>query len=402
MNADPAKKSPKLAWRIFRFLGNAALALFGLGTLGAFIPQIPALGELGPVLIAQLGPSLTILSLVGAIVVFRRWLKLRKRSTLVLAGLAVFATAGTAYIQAQQVAVARANGASIDPVQALFARSQADDSLRPATFIYAKYDGQNLPIDIYRPIGQHGAGPTPVFVYIHGGGWNAQTLKQRGADYRWFAERGYLVISLEYSLSSEMRHTWDVAQPQLGCALAWVGANAARYGGDPTRLALWGESAGGNLVLNVSYMANAGTLKPSCPGTVPHVAATIALYPVADPERMYRNPDPMVAVFGRMMTVNYTGGTPEQFPARYKAIASATYVNAKAPPTLLIVPEADHLVAPEAAYDLAERIRAAGVEARLIRMPYAEHGFDLRSGGIGNQLVRQSMLRFLYEHGLKP
>ena len=117
---------------------------------------------------------------------------------------------------------------------------------------------------------------------------------------------------------------------------------------------------------------------------------------------MYHNPNPLISMFGRMMTTRYTGGTPEQFPDRYKEIGSATHISAKAPPTLLIIPEADHLVVPRAAYDFEAAARGAGVKTKLIRMPYAEHSFDLRSGNIGNQMVRQAMLGFLVEHGLKP
>lgn len=387
--------------KILRRAGYVVLGVLAAAMLGSLVPAIPLLGELGPVLTSSFGPWIVIVSLVGAILVFRRWRAVGKRSALAVAVLGAFACVSAVYVQARQIGVAQANHARIDLGEALLARSQADSSIHPIPVIYARHDGAALPLDIYRPA-TPATVPATVFVYIHGGGWGAETLKQRQADYRWFAERGYLVISLEYTLSAKNRHTWDVVQPQLGCALAWVGANAARYGGDPARIALWGESAGGNLVLNLSYMANRGTLEPACPGKVPHVAATIALYPVVDPARMYHNPDKLLAMFGRTMTINYTGGTPEQFPDRYTAIASATHINASAPPTLLIVPEADHLVVPEAAYDFARRARAAGVETRLIRMPYAEHGFDMRSGGIGNQMVRQAMLRFLSEHGLEP
>ena len=386
--------------RILRGLGNVVLVLFALATLGCFFPGIPLLGEIGPVLLSPFGPWVTMLSLVGAVLVFRSWCVSRSRSALVMAGLAGFAAAGTATIQARQIAVADAHGAQIDLGAAFLATTQTDSSLEPATVAYLQHDGQALPLDIYRPATPQVGRAAPVFVYIHGGGWNAETLKQRQADYRWFAERGYLVMSLEYTLSSSTRPTWNVAEPELACALVWIGQHAAQYGGDPARLALWGESAGGNLVLNLSYRANAGKAQSACPGALPHVAATVALYPVVDPARMYHNPDPLVAVFGRMMTRNYTGGTPEQFPDRYAAIASASHINAKAPPTLLIVPEADHLVAPEAAYDFAARARAAGVDTTLIRMPYAEHAFDLRSGSIGNQLVRQTMLQFLQTHDL--
>ena len=209
-------------------------------------------------------------------------------------------------------------------------------------------------------------------------------------------------MSFEYPLSTEKRPTWNVTHPLLGCALVWANANAARYGGDPARIALWGESAGGNLLLNVAYAANAGTLKPSCPGPLPRIAAAAALYPVVDPELMYHNPDPLIGRFGALMTTRYTGGTPQQFPDRYAEINSSTHISAKAPPTLLIIPEADHLVVPAAAQAFEAKARAAGVKTQLITMPYAEHSFDLKSNSIGNQMVRQTMLKFLTEQGLKP
>jgi acetyl esterase len=387
--------------KFLRILAYALLSLFGLATIGSFIPSIPVLGELGPALTSQFGPLIPVVALIGAVWTFRRWRGNGHKRTLTVAVLSAIAAVGITYIQAQQIGVAKTNGVDINLSQAFFAGSQKDDSLKHVTINYAAYGGQQLPLDIYRPVAKSSQGFAPIFVYIHGGGWGGQTLKQRQADYRWFAERGYLVISLEYSLSTDKRHTWNIAEPQLGCALAWLGANAARYGGDASRLALWGESAGGNLVLNVSYLANQDKLTPACPGTVPHVDA-IALYPVVDPARMYRPVDPLLGVFGRMMGDNYTGGSPEQFPDRYTAIASATHISAKAPPTLLIVPEADHLVAPDAAYAFEAKAKAAGIKTRLIKMPYAEHAFDLRSGGIGNQMVRQTMLQFLADQGMKP
>jgi acetyl esterase/lipase len=388
--------------RIMRFLSYALLSLFALATLGSFVPALSVLGSLGPALTAFIGPWIFVLSLIGAIWAYRRWRTNHKRRALLVAGLATFAALGTAYVQFQQINVAKANGVTIDVVQAFLAGPQSDGSLKYETAVYAKHDGQNLLLDIYRPNSRTEGKAAPIFVYIHGGGWNRETLKQRQADFRWFAERGYLVISVEYSLSTEKRNTWNIAEPQLGCALVWINTNAARFGGDASRLALWGESAGGNLVLNVAYRASAGTLNPSCAGTLPPIRATLALYPVVDPARMYRPVDPMLGKFGRLMGEQYTGGSPEQYPERYKAIASATHIHANAPPTLLIIPEADHLVAPDAAYTFEQRARAAGIKTRLIRMPYAEHAFDLPSGGIGNQLVRQSMLRFLIDNGQKP
>ena len=381
-------------------LAYASLSLFGLAAIGSFVPAIPVLGELGPIGSSTYGPWVTFISFAGAAWLFLRWRRNQHKRTLVVASLAAIAALGFSYVQARQIGVARANGVNVDLVQAAFASSQSAPDPKPDTVIYAAFDGQKLPLDIYRP--KPGRRAAPILVYIHGGGWGSQTLKQREADYRWFVARGYLVISLEYTLSTTTRNTWNIVEPQLGCALAWVAANVSRYGGDTSRLALWGESAGGNLVINISYRANAGTLKPSCPGSVPNIAVTLAQYPVVDPARMYRPVDPLLGVFGRMMGDHYTGGSPEKYPDRYLAIASATHINAKAPPTLLIIPESDHLVDPQAAYAFEAKARAAGIRTRLIKMPFAEHAFDLGSGSIGNQLVRQSMLHFLEEQGMRP
>jgi acetyl esterase/lipase len=387
---------------IARFLGHLALGVLAAAALGGLLPALPLLAELGPVLISSWGPWVTILALIGTVLQIRRWRTARTGRALLMAALAAFATIGTAFIQARQIGVARANGVSIALAQAFLPRSQQDDSLPLQSSVYGKFDGADMPLDVYRPARRAGSAAAPVIVYIHGGGWGGQTLKQRQADYRWFVERGYLLIAVEYTLSSEQRQTWNVVQPELGCALAWIGSHLAQFEGDPSRIALWGESAGGNLVLNVSYMANSGTLQPSCTGAVPRIAATIALYPVVDVARMYHNDDVVAGRFGKLMSERYTGGSPEQYPDRYAVVNSATHISAAAPPTLLIVPEADHLVAPDAAYEFNAQVQAAGVATRLIRMPYAEHAFDLTSGSIGNQLVRQSTLRFLEEHGLKP
>lgn len=388
--------------RILSGLASIALVLAGLATLGLFVPQIPVLGEVGPLLMASYGPWICVFALVGALWAFRRWRANSLKRTLFTAVLALIAGLGMTFAQVRQISVARAHGAKIDLAQAFLATSQADAGLKRETIVYARHDGQDLPLDVYRPKARPDGKPAPVFIYVHGGGWGAETLRQREADYRWFVERGYLVMSFEYPLAAESRATWNVTHPLLGCALVWANANAARFGGDPGRLALWGESAGGNLVLNISYMANAGTLKPACPGALPHIAATAALYPVIDPERMYHNPAPLIGIFGRMMTTRYTGGTPGQYPDRYREIGSGTHIAPTAPPTLLIIPEADHLVVPQAAYSFADKARAAGIRTELIRMPYAEHSFDLRSGNIGNQLVRQAMLGFLAAQGLQP
>ncbi len=210
------------------------------------------------------------------------------------------------------------------------------------------------------------------------------------------------MISVDYTLSSADRHLWDVTQGQIGCALGWVVANAPKYGGDPTRLSVSGHSAGGNLAINTAYLAAAGRLPSLCGGASPRVAAVSAMYPVVDPAGLYDNPDRALGGRSRAMAAAYTGGSPQQFPGRYASISSATYISAGAPPTLLIVGAADHLVPVGATYRFAERATQAGVAVGLVAVPYADHVFDGRPGSIGQQAYRQLTARWLRDHGQSP
>ena len=368
-------KAPILI-RIITGLTSFLLAVFGLATLGSFFPNIPVLGIVGPKLTSSFGLWTVLLTLIGAIWAFWRWRGNRKRRTLMVAALALFATIGMFAVHSRQISVAQANGAQISLKQALFEHAQADPILEARNRHLRQAWHTRSPDRHLSPEGPD-RWENSARLYLYPRRWlgrgNAEAAE---ADYRWLVERGYLVLSFEYPLSSEKQATWNVTHPLLGCALVWANANAARYGGDASRLALWGESAGGNLVLNVAYMANAGTLKPACSGPLPIIRATAALYPVIDAARMYHNPDPIAGSFARMMTTRYTGGTPIQFPDRYAAINPTTHITAKAPPTLLIIPQSDHLLEQAAAYAFEEKARAEGVKTRLIRMPYAEHSFD--------------------------
>jgi acetyl esterase len=103
-------------------------------------------------------------------------------------------------------------------------------------------------LDVYRPA--HGSGPWPVVLYIHGG-----AFRMLSKDSHWvmglsYARQGYVVANINYRLAP--RHSFPAAVDDSCSAAAWVRANIARYGGDPERIILAGESAGANLAAAVS------------------------------------------------------------------------------------------------------------------------------------------------------
>lgn len=369
-----------------------------VGVIGTSLYRVPYLG-LATSYVPWYLPWLMAVTLIGAGVAVAGWLARRDRFSAALVILAVATLIGASVIVVRMTAAVEQAGADVDLVDTFGIGHQK--SVPPdAEATYSTFDGKPLQLNIYRP--RTPSSPAPVLVYIHGGGWVAGDRSAHATDLRWFADQGWLAIGIDYPLSSAQRHLWDITGDYVGCALAWVGANAATYGGDPSRLSVSGDSAGGNLAINAAYMSANGTAKSSCGGHVPAIAAVSALYPVVDPAGFFRNDAPALAGHSRAMATAYTGGSPGQFPQRYTEIASATHISAAAPPTLIIVGEADHLVPVEGTYRFVDRARSAGVDVELVAVPYADHVFDARRGSIGQQAYRQLTARWLRLHGQAP
>lgn len=371
-----------------------------LAVLGTLLYDVPYVG-LATAFAPWFLVWLIVAAVIGAVVAGYRWWRGRGWFAATLTVVALLAVAGASFITARMTAAVEAAGADVDLVD-LFGIGLPESAAPDAEATYATFEGEPLQASIYRPPGSTDTSRAPVLVYIHGGGWVAGDRHSRSTDLRWLADRGWLVISVGYSLSSQDRHLADVTQGQLGCALTWIGANAHRYGGDPTRMSISGHSAGGNLAVNTAYLAAAGTLPSSCGGRPPAVHAVSVMYPAVDPAGMYRNPDPALGNTSRDMVSAYTGGSPEQFPERYQRISSASHISADAPPTLIILPEADHLVPVDGTYRFAEQAAAAGVDVELVTVPFADHVFDARPGSIGQQAYRQLTARWLRDHGQEP
>ena len=368
-----------------------------LAVLGTYLYAVPYLG-LVTAYVPWYLPWLVVAAVAGGVLAIVHWRMRRSRVGAVLAVIAALTVAGASVIDVRMIAAVEHAGADVSLIDT-FGVGVPKHAAPDEEQTYSTYEGTALRLGIFRP---QSASPAPVLVYIHGGGWVAGDLTGHSADLRWFAEHGWLVINVDYTLSSADRHLWDVTQAQIGCALGWVVANAPRYGGDPTRLSVSGHSAGGNLAINTGYLSASGQLPSSCGGTMPRVAAVSAVYPVVDPAGFYDNRDPALGGTSRGMAGAYTGGSPQQFPERYARIASETHLTADAPPTLIILGEADHLVPVDGTYRLVERARASGVDVNLVEVPYADHVFDGRRGSIGEQAYRQLTARWLRDHGQAP
>ena len=137
----------------------------------------------------------------------------------------------------------------------------------------------SLPVRIYTPTSASNGKGFPVIVYFHGGGWVIADKAVYDGGARGLAKQAdAIVVSVDYRRAPEARFpaSWDDAL----AAYKWVAENAATFNGDPNRLALAGESAGGNLAV-----ATAIAVRDDA--TVQQAAGIIAVYPVAQTGNMH-------------------------------------------------------------------------------------------------------------------
>jgi acetyl esterase/lipase len=370
--------------------GAAVLAL----VLGAVLDPAGSLfAVIGSMVWMTWGPVLTLVALAAMLVgIAGRRARVGAPAALALM-LAGPALAGASYILARIALAALAAGATLDPLGTFAIR---DMKVPPPDRVETmeRVAGTALRAAIYRPA--PAAEPAPVMVYVHGGGFRTGSFTETAADLRWFADRGWLVFSIEYRLAAPGRPTWDQAPRDVACGLAWVGRNAAEFGGDPSTLALMGDSAGGNLAINVGFAAAAGRDIGDCPSPVPVPSAIAVQYPAVDVDSIYADGFPIPGFEPVDLIEGYIGGPPDRFPARVAAVASAGYITPEAPPTLVILPEKDSLVVPHGTEAFVRQAQAAGVDLRLVRLPFANHVFNqIAANSLGNQIGRSLRIGFI-------
>jgi acetyl esterase/lipase len=382
---------------MFVLLGGAFVLLSAALALGTFFPAIPYLGTAGSLLLPLFAPQIAAVAVVGgALSLVARRLGARRTGTL-LAVLAVLAVASAGTVIGRHVYIASSNGARVNLLATVVPRGLGTGAA-DETVTFTRVDGQDLELDIYRPNNAPKT-PVPIVFYIHGGGWILGDRRMQAANLRWFADRGYLAVSAEYVLATPTRPTWNTASSQVACALAWIAANAATFAADPERVFAFGESAGGALALTASYAAAGGTTMASCGGRVPTVRAVAAQYPAVDPVTFYDNPDPLLRGVARRMVGEYLGGSPSEHPARAHSVSSASYITPQAPPTIIFIPDNDHLVPIAGALAFIDEATRAGVPVRTVRFPWADHAVNLQYYGVTNQAMVQLMLQHFCQHG---
>jgi acetyl esterase/lipase len=252
-----------------------------------------------------------------------------------------------------------------------------------ATHIYA---ANGMTLDFYAPVpgtgSANGATNAPCVIVIHGGGWDGGKKEEFGWFNRHLSARGFAVAAIEYRLAPQF--PWPAPRDDVRAAVAWLKAHAAELRIDPTRLVLFGRSAGGSIAEAVAY----GSPDPAIRGVAAFYAPADLHYAwitskegdVLDPLKLLRQ---------------YLGGSPEQVPAAYEAASGYLQVRRGAPPTLLVHGDRDVIVWHRQSERLAERLAENNVPHALISLPWATHGFEFYGDSPSGQLAMYALESFL-------
>jgi acetyl esterase/lipase len=251
---------------------------------------------------------------------------------------------------------------------------------------------RQLLCDIWRPADANVSGL--AFVYIHGGAWFHMD-KDMGTRpfFRHLVAQGHTVMDVAYRRCPEVDIYGMIGD--VKCAIAWMKANASRYGINPEKIVLGGASAGGHLAQLAGYTPKHPELTPeNLKDTDLSVCGVLSYYGFTDLLALYQfmnlqtmeggDPVPLGANLGNWGGVRYQGrldvllgGWPQDAPDMYQLASPVTHVQPGCPPTLLIQGEQDIFCPVEATRAHYKKLVQAGVPAVNLVFPYTNHGFDL-------------------------
>lgn len=252
---------------------------------------------------------------------------------------------------------------------------------------YANPDNQHLQLNMARP--DQGDGPFPAVLCIHGGGFRAGTRDGYNGLIKQLAERGYVAATVTYRLAP--KYPFPAAIHDVKAAVRWLRGNAGKYHIDPDRIGVTGGSAGGHLAQFLGVTADIkkfegqeGNLEKSS-----RVACVVNFYGPSDFTKSYGK-----SVDAAEVLPLFLGGNLEQARQKHILASPLYWVTPDAAPTLCVHGTRDNYVAHEQAVWLVDRLKAAGVEAELLTLEGAGHGFS----GENAQKANAALFAFFDKH----
>jgi acetyl esterase/lipase len=277
---------------------------------------------------------------------------------------------------------------------------------------YAVHDGVSLVGDLYSP---ESAGPHPAMVFIHGGGFARGSKAGYGTTWGpYLAARGYVVLAIDYRLSTPTQTTWPQALLDCKAAVQYLRGKASTHGIDPDRIGVGGDSAGATLAALVGVTQDfpqfANRYPKDAYATVStKVKVVVPMYGVYDMMAWQR----YTAAHNNNALEQFIGGGPEQMPGAYFESSALDYIR-EAATSLGSVATAnpgakiawflawgmvDPVVPPEGqSVAFAQALRDAGAKVTAVPVPNTDHfWFPISpcSGATPNDFIVSQLLEFL-------
>lgn len=251
---------------------------------------------------------------------------------------------------------------------------------------YSNPDEQHLMINMARPKGD---GPFPAILCIHGGGFRAGNRDGYNGLIKKLAQHGYVAATVEYRLAP--KYQFPAAIYDCKAAVRFLRANAEKYHINPRAIGVTGGSAGGHLAQFLGVTA--GVRRFEGDGGNPRVSSAVQCvvnqYGPSDFTKSYGH-----SVDAAEVLPLWLGGNLETERAKHIIASPLYWVTPAAAPTLCIHGTKDNYVAYEQATWIVDKLKASAVEAELLTIEGAGHGFR----GADAERADAAMIDFFDKH----
>jgi acetyl esterase/lipase len=259
---------------------------------------------------------------------------------------------------------------------------------------YAVHDGVRLTGTLYRPKNQ---ASSPVVVAVHGGGWKSGTSERYRHWGHWLANRGFALFAIEYRLASEAR--FPACLFDVTAAVQFVHASAERYGLDPERIGLIGDSAGAHLAC-LAALANGSTqLLKHNNAFQPPIRAVVSIYGVYDLFAQWEHDQ--VCRPRDQITEGLMGFSPLEDKVAYFQASPIAYTNTKVPRTSFMIAwgtDDDVVDCASQSVRFAKELKQSGQFVRPVPIVGAPHFWidqPIEEDGSFTRFLAPKLLRFL-------
>jgi acetyl esterase len=281
-------------------------------------------------------------------------------------------------IKKQLIEQAWAQGGAAKAYEELLAKMPKEGVKITKDLAYGKHERQKL--DVYE---MQGKSNQPIMVFFHGGGYTGgardNTPYVHANVLTYFAHRGFLGVNADFRLAPES--TWPSGGQDVAAVVKWLQANARAHGGDPSKIYLFGTSAG------ASHVAQYAFDRRFQPSTGPGLAGIILQ---SGRYVLHSDPDDPSLQGG---VQQYFGKDPDTYPSR----SVINHVNESNVPVMLLMTEFDQLNLAATTGELFVALckRDGGRCPRFVQLKYHNHGTEYHHFNTGDDYLGKEILEWI-------